>query len=136
MLSYPNDKEAKDGDFESWIIFKNEILFGRHSSCGVGMPVGWVHIRSPEIQSVCREESENWGKSSGGFQEIAGFQMWERVEGPGKYIVSTDCFQRKIDETIINFPKGLPGYAAFLLSGSLTILSEYVFNDNGLPDFT
>ena len=48
MLSYPNDKEAKDGDFESWIIFKNEILFGRHSSCGVGMPVGWVHIRSPD----------------------------------------------------------------------------------------
>jgi hypothetical protein len=53
-----NDREAKDGDFESWIIFKNEILFGRHSSIGVGMPVGWVHIRSPDREI-------HWGRTSG-----------------------------------------------------------------------
>ena len=66
---------------------------------------------------------------------LAGCLRVDILDGGIKKVCS-DCFQRKIDETIINFPKGLPGYAAFLLSGSMTILSEYVFNDNGLPDLT
>ena len=35
-----------------------------------------------------------------------------------RFIVSSDCFQRKFSDTITNFLKGLPGYAAFFTSGT------------------
>ena len=50
-------------------------------------------------------------------------------------IVSSDCIQRKRPDTIINFLKGLAGYAAFFTSGTITVASRYDFNDKGLPVF-
>ena len=50
-------------------------------------------------------------------------------------IVSSDCFQRKMIDTIINFLKCLPDYAAFLSSATVTAVSRYDFNDRGLPVF-
>ena len=49
--------------------------------------------------------------------------------------VSSDCIQRKRPDTIINFLKGLAGYAAFFTSGMITVASRYDSNDNGLPVF-
>ena len=49
--------------------------------------------------------------------------------------VSSDCIQRKRPDTIINFLKGLAGYAAFFTSGTITVASRYDSNDNGLPVF-
>ena len=37
--------------------------------------------------------------------------------------VSSDCFQRKIFGMIINYLKGLLGYAAFFTSGTTTVVS-------------
>ena len=40
------------------------------------------------------------------------------LKGGDPEFVSSDCFQRKFSDTITNFLKGLPGYAAFFTSGT------------------
>ncbi len=58
-----------------------------------------------------------------------------RINGKTVLAVSSDCFQRKRPDAIINFLKRLPDYAAFFTSGTITVASRYDFNDKGLPVF-
>jgi hypothetical protein len=73
--------------------------------------------------------------------DLSVFVHWQPKRfliGAGKFVdedVSSDCFQRKRPDAIINFLKCLPDYAAFFTSGTITVASRYDFNDKGLPVF-
>ena len=56
-------------------------------------------------------------------QRFADHTKRSYVNGVKGLAVSSDCFQRKIPDAIINFLKGLPGYAAFFTSGMTAVAS-------------
>ena len=71
MLKSLNDRQAKDGDFESWTIFKNENLFGRRGDSGIAMHGGWVHIGSSDREI-------HWGQSLEQFPKELGLDAGEQ----------------------------------------------------------